>query len=136
MIETPDERVRTPWDEAMLDQPERPYGPRDRRARFAERSADGSALLPGNVSLSNVPGPAGARSYAWFVQRSNHPVPILGSGRFLNITSRRNGPWLDLGVMADPTKLADVGRVARLIDEALGEYEALLREGHPPEEMG
>ena len=131
-----DERVRTPWDEAMLDQPERPYGPRDRRARFAERSADGSALLPGNVSLSNVPGPAGARSYAGFVQRSNHPVPILGSGRFLNITSRRNGPWLDLGVMADPTKLADVGRVARLIAEALGEYEALLREGHPPEEMG
>ena len=120
------ERIRTPWDEAMLDQPERPYGPRDRRAKFAARTTDGSSLLPGNVSLSNVPGPAGARSYAGFLQRSNHPVPILGNGRFLNITSRRNGPRLDLGLMADPTQMADVERISRYMEDALTEYESLL----------
>jgi diacylglycerol O-acyltransferase / wax synthase len=121
-----DERIRTPWDEAMLDQPERPYGPRDRRAKFAARTANGSSLLPGNVSLSNVPGPAGSRSYAGFVQQANHPVPILGNGRFLNITSRRNGSRLDLGLMADPTQLADVERIAGYVREALAEYETLL----------
>ena len=120
------ERIRTPWDEAMLDQPERPYGPRDRRAKFAARTTDGSSLLPGHVSLSNVPGPAGARSYAGFLQRSNHPVPILGNGRFLNITSRRNGPRLDLGLMADPTQMADVERISRYMEDALTEYESLL----------
>jgi diacylglycerol O-acyltransferase / wax synthase len=121
------ELVRTPWDEAMLNQPERPYGARDRRAKFAARRADGNALLPGNVSLSNVPGPARSRSFAGFVQQANHPVPILGNGRFLNITSRRNGPQLDLGLMADPTQLADVVRIARYVADALAEYEALLR---------
>jgi diacylglycerol O-acyltransferase / wax synthase len=121
-----DERIRTAWDEAMLDQPERPYGSRDRRAKFAARTAEGKALLPGNISLSNVPGPTGSRSYAGFVQQANHPVPILGNGRFLNITSRRNGPRLDLGLMADPTQLADVERIAGYVEDALAEYEALL----------
>jgi hypothetical protein len=121
-----DELRRTSWDEGMLDQPEPPYGARDRRAKFAARVADGTALLPGNVSLSNVPGPATARRYAGFAQLANHPVPIIGSGRFLNITSRRNGPNLDLGVMVDPTRLPDVARVARYVEDALDEYEALL----------
>jgi diacylglycerol O-acyltransferase / wax synthase len=121
-----DELHRTQWDEAMLNQPERPYGARDRRAKFAARTAESGALLPGNVSLSNVPGPAGLRSYAGFVQLSNHPVPILGFGRFLNITSRRNGPHLDLGVMVDPVRIADAGRMARYVADALAEYEVLL----------
>ena len=73
-----------------------------------------------------MPGPAGARSYAGFLQRSNHPVPILGNGRFLNITSRRNGPRLDLGLMADPTQMADVERISRYMEDALTEYESLL----------
>ena len=125
MASMADERARTRWDEAMLDQPERPFGPRDRRAKFAERARDQAAVLPGNVTLSNVPGPPGSRSFAGFTQLSNHPVPLLGSGRFLNITSRRNGDSLDMGVMADPTKIADVERIARYVVEALDEYEAL-----------
>jgi diacylglycerol O-acyltransferase len=120
-----DERDRTQWDEAMLDQLEVPYGPRDRRAKYAERARRGAPALPGNVTVSNVPGPAEPRRFAGWRQLSNHPVPLLGNGRFLNITSRRNGDWLDLGVMADPTKLPDVQSSAALMQDALGTYESL-----------
>lgn len=119
------EMARTTLDEAMLDQPEKPHGARDRRAKFAERTGSGTALLPGNITLSNVPGPAEELYYAGFAQLGNFPVPILGLGRFLNITSRRNADRLDMGVMADPTRIADVDTVARYVAEALEEYAAL-----------
>jgi hypothetical protein len=117
------ERARTRFDEAMLGQPERPYGARDRRAKFAERTAGGRQLLPGNISLSNVPGPAEVLRYAGYAQVANHPVPIIGSGRFLNVTSRRNADMLDMGIMADPTRVPDVAEVPVLLEQALAEYE-------------
>lgn len=116
---------RTGHDEVLLDAAEKPYGARDRRAAFAERMAGGKRLLPGNLTLSNVPGPAEARSYAGFRQIHNYPVPIIGSGRFLNITSRRSGDNLDMGVIADAEKVADVGRVAALFTAALNELESI-----------
>jgi len=119
------ELSRSAADEAMLDQPERPYGARDRRAKFAARNDGAEPRLPGNVTLSNVPGPAEQLSYAGLPLLANYPVPIIGAGRFLNITSRRNAERLDLGVMADPTRIPDVERVARLLVEALDTYEAL-----------
>jgi diacylglycerol O-acyltransferase len=119
------EMRRTAHDEALLDAAEKPYGARDRRAAFAERMAGGKRLLPGNLTLSNVPGPAEARSYAGFRQRHNYPVPIIGSGRFLNITSRRSGDNLDMGVIADAEKIADPGRIAALFVAALDELEAI-----------
>lgn len=119
------EMRRTPHDEALLDAAEKPYGARDRRAAFADRLAGGKRLIPGNLTLSNVPGPAEPRSYAGFAQRHNYPVPIIGSGRFLNITSRRSGDNLDMGVIADAAKIADVGRIAALFTAALDELERL-----------
>lgn len=119
------EMQRTGHDEALLDAAEKPFGARDRRAAFAERMAGGKRLLPGNLTLSNVPGPAEARSYAGFRQLHNYPVPIIGSGRFLNITSRRSGDNLDMGVIADAPKIADVGRIAALFTAALDELESL-----------
>ena len=119
------EMQRTRYDEALLDAAEKPYGARDRRAAFAERMAGGKRLLPGNVTLSNVPGPAEARSYAGFRQIHIYPVPIIGSGRFLNITSRRSGDNLDMGVIADAEKVTDVGRIAALFTAALDELEDL-----------
>ncbi|WP_283418728.1 wax ester/triacylglycerol synthase domain-containing protein [Sphingopyxis sp. Geo48] len=119
------EMQRTGHDEALLDAAEKPFGARDRRAAFAERMAGGKRLLPGNLTLSNVPGPAEARSYAGFRQLHNYPVPIIGSGRFLNITSRRSGDNLDMGVIADAAKIADVGRIAALFTAALDELESL-----------
>jgi WS/DGAT/MGAT family acyltransferase len=113
---------RTSYDEALLDALEKPYGARDRRAVFAERLAGGGRVLPGNLTLSNVPGPAGERSFAGYRQRHNYPVPIIGSGRFLNITSRRSGPNLDMGVIADAEKIADVGAIAERFVAAVDEY--------------
>lgn len=119
------EMQRTGHDEALLDAAEKPFGARDSRAAFAERMAGGKRLLPGNLTLSNVPGPAEARSYAGFRQLHNYPVPIIGSGRFLNITSRRSGDNLDMGVIADAAKIADIGRIAALFTAALDELESL-----------
>jgi len=120
-----DERARTGFDEALLDAPDKPYGARDRRARFAERTSSGAAVLPGNVTLSNVPGPPTGRSFAGFRQLSNHPTPLLGAGRFLNITSRRNEDRLDLGVMTDADKCPDADALARGMLLALNELGAL-----------
>jgi diacylglycerol O-acyltransferase len=122
-----EERARSLIEEKLLDAPEKPYGARDRRARFADRTSGGAAVLPGNVTLSNVPGPADDRWFAGLRQLANYPTPMLGNGRFLNITLRRNGPNLDVGVMADPTKLPDVERLGPYLAEALSEYEALAK---------
>jgi len=119
------EMQRTVHDEALLDAAEKPFGARDRRAAFAERLAGGKRLLPGNLTLSNVPGPAETRSYAGFRQLHNYPVPIIGSGRFLNITSRRSGDNLDMGVIVDAEKVADAGRIAALFIAALDELESI-----------
>lgn len=117
------EMRRTTHDEALLDAAEKPFGARDRRAAFADRLVGGKRLIPGNLTLSNVPGPAEPRSYAGFAQLHNYPVPIIGSGRFLNITSRRSGDNLDMGVIADSEKIPDVGRIAALFGAALDELE-------------
>jgi len=117
------EMRRSPHDEALLDAAEKPFGARDRRAAFADRLAGGKRLIPGNLTLSNVPGPSEQRSYAGFAQLHNYPVPIIGSGRFLNITSRRSGANLDMGVIADASKIPDAGRIAALFGVALDELE-------------
>lgn len=119
------EKARTVHDEVLLDALEKPYGARDRRALFAERTAGGARVLPGNVTLSNVPVATPVRTLAGYRQLHNYPVPIIGSGRFLNITSRRYGDNLDMGVIADPEKIADVGRVAALFEAAAHDYFAL-----------
>lgn len=117
---------RSPLDEVLLDALEKPFGARDRREAFARRASSGEGrVLPGNLSLSNVPGPAGMRSYAGYRQVNNFPVPIIGSGRFFNITSRRSGPNLDMGVIADAEKVADVRELAALFHKGLTRYAEL-----------
>jgi diacylglycerol O-acyltransferase len=123
-----DEKRRTALDEAMLDQLETPFGPRNRARSFAARLGGRGAILPGNVTLSNVPGPATPRFIAGFRQISNYPTPLLGSGRFLNITSRRNGDVLDLGIMADPAQITDIDRLVCLLQVSFDEYAALIVE--------
>jgi hypothetical protein len=119
---------RSQFEEQLLDALETPFGPRDRRQAFAKRLALGARVLPGNVTLSNVPGPSEPRYLAGFRQLSNYPTPLLGSGRFLNITLRRNVDQLDLGIMADPTKLSDLARFVELLQAALEDIEwALLQ---------
>lgn len=119
------EMRRTRYDEALLDALEKPYGARDRRAAFAERLAAGARVLPGNVTLSNVPGPAGERTYMGYRQLHNFPVPIIGSGRFLNVTSRRSGDNLDMGVIADAEKIPDAELIASGFAAAFALYEGI-----------
>lgn len=114
---------RGPHDEALLDALEKPFGARDRRAAFAERTAGGARVLPGNLSLSNVPGPAGERAFIGYRQLHNFPVPIIGSGRFLNITSRRSGDNLDMGVSVDAEKIPAAEPIARGFEQAFTLYE-------------
>lgn len=122
------ERQRTHYDEALLDQPETPFGPLVRRRRFADRRSSGAAILPGNITVSNVTGPEHVRTYAGMAQLSNHPTPLLGSGRALNFTARRNAGSFDVGVMADPTKIPDVDRVATLFVDAFDLYRRLAQD--------
>lgn len=122
------ERLRTGYDEAVVDQPERPYGARDRRLQAAADRERATPRLSGNVTLSNVPGPAGERSWAGYRQISSNPVPIVGLGRFLNITMRRNGDTLDVGVMTDTAIVPDAGPVADRLRAALSEYAGALGE--------
>lgn len=119
------EMRRTRHDEALLDAPEKPDGARDRRSFFAQRTEGGGRVLPGNITLSNVPGPAGERSYAGYRQRHNYPVPIIGSGRFLNITSRRSGASLDMGVIVDSEKIARAETIVEQFRAAYAVYEGL-----------
>jgi diacylglycerol O-acyltransferase / wax synthase len=116
---------RTPYDEALLNQPETPFGPLVRRRRFADRRSSGGSILPGNITVSNVPGPANVRTYGGYRQLSNHPTALLGSGRALNFTARRNANSFDIGVMADPTKIPDVGHIAHLLRDAFAMYASL-----------
>lgn len=123
------ERLRTGYDEALLDQPETPFGPFLRRRRFAARHGTGASILPGNVTVSNVPGPAHERSYAGLRQLSNHPAPLLGSGRALNFTARRNAGSFDVGLMADGAKVDDVEPIAERFRGALSTYGLLVTNG-------
>lgn len=122
------ERRRTPFDEAMLNQPEVPFGPRTRRQVFAQRRTGSGTIIPGNITVSNVPGPAQDRYYAGFKQLSNHPTPMLGSGRPINFTSRRNADALDIGLMVDGEKIKNVEHIADLFRNAADIYERLANE--------
>jgi hypothetical protein len=122
------ERARTGYDEQLLDALETPFGPAVRRRRFAARHAQAAAVLPGNVTVSNVPGPREHRTFAGMRQMSNHPTPLLGSGRALNFTARRNAGAFDVGVTADPTKVDDVESIATRFVDAF-EYHCALAGG-------
>jgi diacylglycerol O-acyltransferase / wax synthase len=140
-IEDPNERLRaiqqsmsaeferSKYDEMLLDAPDIPFGARDRRAAFAKRLATGARVLPGNITLSNVPGPAIPRYLSEFRQLSNFPTPVLGSGRFLNITMRRTADALDLGIMTDRAKIAAVSRITELLAEEFHRIEAITKTG-------
>lgn len=121
------ELARSPHDEPLVDRAEVPYGPRKRREALSARVDSGARILPGNIALSNVPGPAERRYLAGYVQTANYPTPILGNGRFLNVTMRRNADMLDLGIMCDAAKVPDATRIKACLVDALAELESAAR---------
>ncbi|MCU1345442.1 MAG: hypothetical protein JWL70_1708 [Acidimicrobiia bacterium] len=117
------ELERSRLQESLMDQGARPFGARHLRRQVAERLGSGGAVLPGNVSLSNVPGPAAPRFLAGYRLTASYPAPILGAGRFLNITLRRYVDQLDLGIMTDAAKVPDATVIAEHLCAALDELD-------------
>ncbi len=88
-----------------------------RRRRTAE-----TGTAAGNVSISNVPGPAEPRYLAGYRMVANYPVPNVVEGQFLNITLRRYGDALHLGLMTDVAMMGEPGPLVPLIS---AEFELL-----------
>ena len=107
--------------EPLISEFDTPFGARKRYADYARRTAGGQAVIAGNITLSNVPGPAEPVYLAGARMLTNYPTPILGSGRFLNITLRRYCEHLDLGIMTDPEQLGDVDALGQYLADALDE---------------
>ena len=112
---------RAKLTEPLISEFDTPFGARKRYADYAKRTAGGQAVIAGNITLSNVPGPAEPVFMAGARMLTNYPTPILGSGRFLNITLRRYCEHLDLGIMTDPEQLGDVDTLAQYLADALDE---------------
>lgn len=120
------EKRRSAIEEPLLDPPETPYGTRDREAAFADPAVLHAALGSANVVLSNVPGPAEPLTWAGWRMAGNYPVPIIGPARFLNITSRRNGDELNLGVMVDSAKITDIDALVAALEAEFAAMQAGL----------
>ena len=120
------ERRRSELQEPLMRVPDGPFKSRDRRERSANRGERGDQRLGANVVLSNVPGPAETQWLAGFRQISNHPAPILGTSMLLNITLRRYGDSLDLGVMTDASKVPSAHAVSDHVRLAFAALRAAL----------
>jgi hypothetical protein len=56
---------------------------------------------------------------------ASYPTPIIGAGRFLNITLRRYVDQLDLGIMTDAAKVPEASTVRGFVEAALDELDVL-----------
>lgn len=110
--------------EQLISEHDMPFGARKRYAEYQRRTAGGQAVMQGNISLSNVPGPGQTVYLAGFEMLTNYPTPILGSGRSLNITLRRYRDHLDLGIMTDPGQIEEVEQLRTYLIDALDELAA------------
>jgi diacylglycerol O-acyltransferase len=90
--------------------------------RLSARLGLGSRLMPGNLVISNVPGPrqplyaAGARLEHYY------PVSVIMEGQGLNITVQSYLDRLDFGLVSCPELVPDVDELLRAI---LGEIDTL-----------
>lgn len=78
-----------------------------------------------NVVISNVPGPTVPLYFAGARLTTNYPTSIVVHGIALNITAQSIDHQLDIGFMADATAMPDVALLARSVQEAWLELEAL-----------
>jgi WS/DGAT/MGAT family acyltransferase len=101
-----------------------------RAMRLSARLHLGSRLSPGNLVISNVPGPreplyaAGARLEHYY------PVSVIMEGQGLNITVQSYLDRLDFGLVACPDLMPDVDALLDAILVGIDELAALA--GHPP----
>jgi WS/DGAT/MGAT family acyltransferase len=100
-----------------------------RAMRLSARLRLGSRLAPGNLVVSNVPGPrrplyaAGARLLHYY------PVSVIVEGQGLNITVQSYLDNLDFGLVSCPELVPDVDA---LLDAILADIDALQARTAPP----
>jgi hypothetical protein len=96
-----------------------------RAMRLSARLHLGSRLAPGNLVISNVPGPR-RPLYAAKGARLEHyfPVSVITEGQGLNITVQSYLDRLDFGLICDPDLVSDVDL---MLDAILSDAEDLAR---------
>src|SRR3954452_20948122 len=96
-----------------------------RAMRLSARLRLGSRLGPGNVVISNVPGPR-RPLYAARGARLEHyfPVSVITEGQGLNITVQSYLDRLDFGLICDPDLVPDLDS---MLDAILADVAALAR---------
>ena len=96
-----------------------------RAMRLSARLRLGTRLTPGNVVISNVPGPR-RPLYAARGARLEHyfPVSVITEGPGLNITVQSYLDRLDFGLICDPDLVPDVDL---MLDAILADVAALAR---------
>ena len=90
------------------------------KARVADR-------LPAiaNVTISNVPGPTVPLYMAGARMLTNYPTSIVVHGVALNITVQTYGESLDFGLIACGEAMPEVAELARHVQAAFEEFQAL-----------
>ncbi len=115
------EIARAEINDRLVPPDDRPFGARRRR------TTEEQATTAGNVSISNVPGPSAPRFLGEYRLIANHPMPTLPATQFLNVTLRRYGNALDLGIMVDAAKVASAQTITGLIEASFDELVASAR---------
>lgn len=110
--------------EGLMRDADRPFGARDRRVDFEQKMQGGRRVLPGQVVVSNVPGPSVPRFLAGYRLLASYPAPLLGYGRMLNVTCRRYEDALQCGIMGDAAMLTEVEAIRDGLLAALEKLEA------------
>lgn len=98
-----------------------------RAMRLSARLHLGSRLVPGNLVISNIPGPRRSL-YAAKGARLEHyfPVSVITEGQGLNITVQSYLDRLDFGVLCDPDLVPDVDA---MLEAILADLDALTPAG-------
>ena len=96
-----------------------------RAMRVGARLRLGSRLAPGNLVISNIPGPRRSL-YAANGARLEHyfPVSVITEGQGLNITIQSYLDRLDFGLIGDPDLVPDLDA---MLDAILADVEVLAR---------
>ena len=93
-----------------------------RAMRLSARLGLGSRLTPGNVVISNVPGPRLPLYAAGAKLAHYYPISVITEGQGLNITVQSYLDTLDFGLVCCPKLVPDL---EVLLDAILGEIDTL-----------
>lgn len=94
--------------------------------RLANRLHAVERLRPGNLVISNIPGPAVELYFAGARMRAVYPFGPIVSGMGLNITVQSYTDRLFFGLNACPRAVPGIGSLAELLPESLDELAAAV----------